>query len=369
MKRAFSLIAASMASMVAATCTDRTIGNEDALVIIDVQNCFMEGGSLGVGGSLRIIPTLQAMIDKFEAANANIVVSLDWHPENHCSFREKPEGAPVVCPNEKPEAVAGCREVDELCQDERTRLSLKDNKHTILWPVHCIVPSDPAQRGAPNSAQLWKGLKFKKPVTIIKKGYNPMLDAYSAAQGTVDPEAGTIKNGEVDLKWENTPAKMVEKAGEKPQTLEQWATDKGISTLYQTGIATDFCVKFTITDSSGFKSKTDQLMMADAMIGVDVPDLNTIESSVKEMTALPNTQWAKNNAGGVCAGVDENDALKMQLAFKKVQETVAAKSGVDSPPLKSMSAMEKLGKLRKAVSAKLGEMKQSVASAVQKASG
>jgi len=108
----------------------------DALIIADIQNDFLPGGALGIAGGDRIIPALQTYITRFQSHNLPIVLTRDWHPVNHCSFRE--QGGP--------------------------------------WPVHCIA-------GSPGSLP---PSNFSAPPTavIVQKATAPEKEAYSAFQDT-----------------------------------------------------------------------------------------------------------------------------------------------------------------------------------------
>ncbi len=108
----------------------------DALLIVDVQNDFLPGGALAVKGSDEILPVLHGYIDLFQWHGLPIYWSQDWHPPNHCSFRE--QGGP--------------------------------------WPIHCVAGSTGAL--PPPS--------FPIPETaiIIHKATLPDKDAYSAFQET-----------------------------------------------------------------------------------------------------------------------------------------------------------------------------------------
>jgi nicotinamidase/pyrazinamidase len=64
-----------------------------ALVVVDVQNDFCEGGSLAVPYANEIIPLINAMEEKFNL----VVTTKDWHPENHCSFVENGGDWPTHC--------------------------------------------------------------------------------------------------------------------------------------------------------------------------------------------------------------------------------------------------------------------------------
>ena len=108
----------------------------DALLIVDVQNDFLPGGALGVKGGDEIVPVLRGYMDRFQSRGLPIFLSQDWHPPNHCSFRE--QGGP--------------------------------------WPIHCVAGSTgalpPPSFPIPNT------------VTIIQKATLPDKEAYSAFQDT-----------------------------------------------------------------------------------------------------------------------------------------------------------------------------------------
>lgn len=61
----------------------------DALVAVDMQNCFLPGGKLGIAGSNRIIAPINRMIRIFERKGLPIAFSRDWHPPDHISFQEQ----------------------------------------------------------------------------------------------------------------------------------------------------------------------------------------------------------------------------------------------------------------------------------------
>lgn len=110
--------------------------SHDALLIIDIQNDFLPGGALGVSGSDHILPILQNYLQRFHSHGLPIVLTRDWHPPNHCSF--KPQGG--------------------------------------RWPVHCVAGSPgalpPSSFVTPPSAH------------VIYKAFNQDQDAYSGFEGT-----------------------------------------------------------------------------------------------------------------------------------------------------------------------------------------
>jgi len=114
--------------------TERTkidLTEGDALVLVDVQNDFLPGGALAVPQSDEILPILNSYIAIFEKRRLPIYMTRDWHPENHCSFKEY--GGP--------------------------------------WPIHCVAGTD----GAAFSPEL----KVTSPTAIVSKATTPDLECYS----------------------------------------------------------------------------------------------------------------------------------------------------------------------------------------------
>lgn len=108
----------------------------DALIVVDMQNDFLPGGSLAVAGGNEIIPQLNRYLAHFAAHQLPIFATRDWHPLSHCSFQS--QGGP--------------------------------------WPPHCIADSD--------GAAIHPGLKLPANVHLISKATSPETDAYSGFTGT-----------------------------------------------------------------------------------------------------------------------------------------------------------------------------------------
>ena len=167
-------------------------GASSALIVVDVQNCFVPGGTLPVAKGDEVVP----VINQISAAFANIVVTQDWHTAGHASFASSYNG-------KKP--------------FETTTLKYGQQ---VLWPDHCVQGSD--------DAALHKDLKLPTAQLIIRKGYNKGVDSYSA----------------------------FEEADRKTVTgLAGYLKARGIKTLYIAGLATDFCVAWTAMDArkAGFE--------------------------------------------------------------------------------------------------------------------
>ena len=167
-------------------------GATAALIVVDVQNCFVTGGTLPVSKGEEVVP----VINKIAAAFANIVVTQDWHTPGHASFA-------TSHPGKKP--------------FETTTLKYGNQ---VLWPDHCVQGTD--------DASLHKDLKLPTAQLIIRKGYNKGVDSYSA----------------------------FEEADRKTVTgLAGYLKARGIKSVYVTGLATDFCVGWTAIDArkAGFE--------------------------------------------------------------------------------------------------------------------
>ena len=77
---------------------------DDAVVVVDVQNDLCPGGALPVPGGDEVVPVLNRWIDKAGQVEATVVVSRDWHPADHCSFRPRGGPWPVHCVRNTPGA-------------------------------------------------------------------------------------------------------------------------------------------------------------------------------------------------------------------------------------------------------------------------
>ena len=69
----------------------------DALIVVHVQKDFLRGGSLAVPSGDEIVPVLNRYLRAFQRARLPIVASRDWHPANHCSFKEQGGPWPPHC--------------------------------------------------------------------------------------------------------------------------------------------------------------------------------------------------------------------------------------------------------------------------------
>lgn len=188
---ALGLVALSP-SLWAAAARMRHPGARAALIVVDVQNCFVDGGTLPVKGGAEVVPVINRIAPAFE----NIVMTQDWHTAGHASFASSH-------PGKKP--------------FETAKLSYGQQ---VLWPDHCVQGTE--------DAALRSDLKLPTAQLIIRKGFHKNVDSYSA----------------------------FEEADRKTRTgLAGYLKERRIDTVYVCGLATDFCVAWTALDARklGFK--------------------------------------------------------------------------------------------------------------------
>lgn len=159
---------------------------KSVLLVIDVQNCFIEGGTLPVKNGAAVVP----VINKLAPAFQNIIETQDWHTPHHISFASSH-------PGHKPFSTV--------------KLSYGTQ---VLWPDHCVQGT--------HDAALDKDLKLPKAQLVLRKGFHQDVDSYSA----------------------------FEEADRQTTTgLSAYLKARGIDTIYVVGLATDFCVAWTALDA------------------------------------------------------------------------------------------------------------------------
>lgn len=161
-------------------------GPSSALIVVDVQNCFLPGGSLAVKDGDQVIPVINRIAKSFE----NVVLTQDWHTPHHVSFASSHDG-------KKPFEVI--------------KLSYGNQ---VLWPDHCVQGTD--------SAAIAKDINIPQAALIIRKGFHNDVDSYSA---------------------------FVEADKETLTGLASYLKERKIDTVFVTGLATDFCVAWTAIDA------------------------------------------------------------------------------------------------------------------------
>ena len=155
-----------------------------ALIIIDMQNDFCDGGALAVKDGEELVEPINDAQEKFDT----IILTQDWHPEEHSSFAS----------NNSAEVYSNIE---------------MDYGPQVLWPDHCIQGSI--------GANFHKNLNINKSNLILRKGCNPKIDSYSA---------------------------FFENDKNTTTGLEGYLVTKEIKKLYLCGLAFDYCVFYSALD-------------------------------------------------------------------------------------------------------------------------
>ena len=168
----------------------------EALIVIDVQNDFCPNGALAVPDGDAVIGPINTMLPTFPAR----ILTQDWHPIAHSSFASSYDG--------------------------KSPYDLIDMPYgsQILWPDHCIQST--------YGSAFHKGLETDAADMIIRKGFRPRIDSYSAF-------------------FENDKTTST--------GLEGYLHTRGLDTITIVGLATDFCVAYSALDAArlGFKVTVD----------------------------------------------------------------------------------------------------------------
>ncbi|MGB4705492.1 MAG: bifunctional nicotinamidase/pyrazinamidase [Candidatus Saccharicenans sp.] len=157
-----------------------------ALIVVDLQNDFLPGGSLAVPRGDEIIPLVNKIQEKFDL----VVATQDWHPKNHLSFASNH-------PGKQPFEVINLNGIEQ-----------------VLWPDHCVQ----GEKGALFS----RNFDDRRVEAIFRKGTDPSIDSYS----------GFFDNGR-----------------KKSTGLADYLRGRGVLQLYVCGLAAEFCVLYTALDA------------------------------------------------------------------------------------------------------------------------
>jgi nicotinamidase/pyrazinamidase len=163
-----------------------TIGERDALLVVDVQNDFCPGGNLAVPHGDEVVPIVNRLMRKF----AHRVLTQDWHPPGHQSFASSHPGKR---PYETIEVAYGPQ---------------------ILWPDHCVQGTDGAAFRA--------GLDLTAAGLVLRKGYHRDIDSYSA---------------------------FYENDHKTPTGMTGYLREHGFTRVFLVGLAFDFCVRYSAEDA------------------------------------------------------------------------------------------------------------------------
>lgn len=165
---------------------DNIVMEKTALLLVDIQNDFLPGGSLAVDEGDKIIPIVNALIPQYDL----VIATQDWHPPHHKSFASQHPDHSVF---------------------EQIKLNGLDQ---MLWPDHCV-------QNTPGAA-FHSDLLTQSIETIFRKGMNPEIDSYSGF-------------------YDNNHLKSTGLAG--------YLREKGVEEVHFCGLAADYCVYFSIKDA------------------------------------------------------------------------------------------------------------------------
>ena len=203
------------------------IDDKSVLLVIDVQNCFLPGGSLAVKDGDQVVPVINRIAKRF----ANVVMTQDWHTAGHVSFASSHNG-------KKPFEV----------------IDLNYGKQ-VLWPDHCVQGTD--------GAALSKDLNVPQAALILRKGFHKDVDSYSA---------------------------FTEADGKTSTGLAKYLEARGVRRVFVAGLATDFCVAWSALDArkAGFETYViedacrgidTQGSLAKAWVDMDKAGVKRVQSS------------------------------------------------------------------------------------------
>ncbi|HWV97881.1 MAG TPA: bifunctional nicotinamidase/pyrazinamidase [Xanthobacteraceae bacterium] len=177
---------AALIPMAARAAGKIAIDDTSVLLVIDVQNCFLPGGSLAVKDGDQVVPVINRIAKNF----ANVVMTQDWHTAGHVSFASSHSG-------KKP------FEVIDLSYGKQ-----------VLWPDHCVQGTE--------GAALSKDLNIPQAELILRKGFHKDVDSYSA---------------------------FTEADGKTSTGLAKYLEARGLQRVFLAGLATDFCVAWSALDA------------------------------------------------------------------------------------------------------------------------
>ncbi len=163
-----------------------TVTVNDVFLVVDVQNDFCSGGLFPVPHGEDVVAPINKLARRFN----NVVLTQDWHPPGHISFASSHIGRLPY-------------EIIETSYGTQT-----------LWPDHCL-------QGTPG-AELHKGLDIPHAALVLRKGFRPQIDSYSA---------------------------FFENDRKTPTGLAGYLRERGFGRVFLAGLALEYCVLFSAEDA------------------------------------------------------------------------------------------------------------------------
>ena len=177
-----------------------------AFIVIDVQNDFCKNGALAVDQADSVVPVINRMLTDYEI----VCLTQDWHPTGHSSFASSYE-------NKSP------FDLIEVSYGKQ-----------VLWPDHCVQGSV--------GAEFHNDLNTNLADMIVRKGFNPAIDSYSA---------------------------FFENDKKTPTGLHGYLQTRQVEKLDLVGLATDFCVAYSALDAAKLGYKVRVIEKATRAIDLD----------------------------------------------------------------------------------------------------
>lgn len=177
----------------------------DTLVVVDIQNDFLPGGALAVPEADRVVPVINRLIPSFPL----VVATQDWHPADHGSFFTNH-------PGRRPGDVVDLYGIEQ-----------------ILWPPHCVQGT----RGA----EFAPGLDTSRFAAVFRKGVDPRVDSYST---------------------------FFDNAHRRSTGLAEWLRERDLHRVTLAGLATDYCVLYSVLDAR--RLGLDTTVVVDACRGIEL---------------------------------------------------------------------------------------------------
>ena len=179
--------------------------DREVLIVVDAQRDFCPGGRLAVPDGDKIMPVINRIARDFR----HVILTQDWHPPGHASFASSHPGRRLF-------------ETIEVAYGPQT-----------LWPDHCVQGTD--------GAAFHPALDIPHAELVIRKGYNPAIDSYSAFR---------------------------ENDKRTPTGLAGYLNERRIKRVTLCGLATDYCVLYSALDAreAGFETA----VVLDASRGIDL---------------------------------------------------------------------------------------------------
>jgi len=162
------------------------IDAHDVLLVVDIQNDFCPGGALAVADGDAVIAPIHRIAPLFQ----HLILTQDWHPAHHSSFASSHPGKQ---------------------QYQQTELSYGAQ---TLWPDHCVQSS--------KGAEFHPDLHLPQAELILRKGYDPDIDSYSA---------------------------FFENDRSTPTGLAGYLAERALTRVFLAGLAYDYCVGYSALDA------------------------------------------------------------------------------------------------------------------------